>query len=251
VEITGKTALVTGGAHRVGRAITLGLAQAGANLVINYHRSASAAEETAAEVLALGVGALTAQADVADSEQVEAMVAAARKRFGSVDILVNSASLWQKTPFPMEDYGAWHRVSRILVDGPLYCANTVAPNMLERGEGAIVNIVDLSAWQPWPDFTAHSVGKSALLALTRQLALELAPVVQVNAVAPGPMLPPPGYSQKRYDRMASSTLKGLWGSPQDVVDAVLFLATANYITGEVIVVDGGERYGRNVTAMGQ
>ena len=147
----------------------------------------------------------------------------------------------------MEDYTAWHRVSRILVDGPLYCANTVAPAMLERGEGAIVNIVDLSAWQPWADFTAHAVGKSALLALTRQLALELAPVVQVNAVAPGPVLPPPGMSQERHGAMASGTLKGRWGSPQDVVDAVLFLIRADYITGEVIVVDGGERFGQYKT----
>ncbi|HFD39030.1 MAG TPA: SDR family NAD(P)-dependent oxidoreductase, partial [Anaerolineae bacterium] len=100
MEIAGKTALVTGGAQRVGRAITLALAGAGANVVINYHRSAAPAQETAAEARALGVGALPVQADVADHEQVAALVAAARERFGAVDILVNGASLWQKTPFP-------------------------------------------------------------------------------------------------------------------------------------------------------
>jgi 3-oxoacyl-[acyl-carrier protein] reductase/pteridine reductase len=120
--------------------------------------------------------------------------------------------------------------------------------MLERGEGAIVNIVDLSAWQPWAGFAAHSVGKAGLWALTQQLALELAPVVQVNAVAPGPVLPPPDYSPKAIDRTARRTLKNRWGSPQDVVDAVLFLVRANYITGEVIVVDGGERYGHHKPA---
>ena len=245
METKGKTALITGGAHRVGKAITLALAGAGANVVVNYYRSASAAEETAAEARALGVGALSIQADVADLDQVEEMVAAARDRFGAVDILVNNASLWRKTPFPMEDLSDWQRVTRILIDGSLYCANAVAPTMLERGEGAMVNIVDLSAWQPWPNFTAHSVGKTGLLALTRQLALELAPAVQVNAVAPGPVLPPPDYSEGQIARAARRTLKGHWGSPQDVADAVLFLVRADYITGEVIVVDGGERYGHH------
>ena len=125
----------------------------------------------------------------------------------------------------------------------MYCANAVAPGMLRGGEGAIVNVVDLAAWQPWPGYAAHAVGKAALLALTRQLALELAPGVQVNAVAPGPVLPPPGISQEVADQIAARTLKGRWGSAEDVASAVLFLVQADYITGEVLVVDGGERYG--------
>ena len=242
-KIAGKTALVTGGARRVGKAIALALARDGANVVINYHSSAGPAEETAAEVRALGVGALPVQANVADLDQVNAMVAAALDRFGAVDILVNSASLWRKTPFPMQDLTDWHRVTGILINGPFYCANALAPMMLERGGGAIINIVDLAAWTPWADFIAHSVGKAALLALTRQLALELAPAVRVNAVAPGPVLPPPDYDQERLAQVAGRTLLNRWGEVQDLVDAVLFLIQASYITGEVIVVDGGERYG--------
>ena len=237
----GKTALVTGGAHRVGRAISLALAQAGANLIINYRASATAAEATAAEARAFGVEALALQADVADHAQVEAMVRTAVEHFGGVDILVNNASRFEKTPFPTSDLGAWHRVTRVLIDGAFYCANNVAPLMLKRGEGAIVNIVDLSAWEAWPDFTAHSVGKTALLALTRQLALELAPAVRVNAVAPGPVLPPPHYTPEQVERSARRTLLGRWGTPEDVAEAVLFLIQADYITGEVIVVDGGQR----------
>ena len=243
MDISGRTALVTGGAHRLGKAITLALAQAGANIVVNYHSSAGPAEETAAEARALGVGGLPVQADVANLEQVNAMVAAAHGRFGAVDILVNGASLWIKTPFPMEDLTDWHRVTDILIHGPLYCANAVAPLMLERGEGAIINIVDLSAWQPWPNYTAHSVGKAGLMALTRQLALELAPTVRVNAVAPGPVLPPPEYGEEKIAQTAGRTLLNRWGTAQDVVDAVMFLVRASYVTGEVIVVDGGERYG--------
>jgi pteridine reductase len=243
MEIEGRTALITGGAHRVGKAITLALAGAGANVVVNYHSSAAPAEQTVAEARSHGVSALAVRADVSDHEQVRAMASAARERFGGVDILVNSASLWRKTPFPMDDLTDWHKVTGILINGSLYCANAVAPSMLERGEGAIVNIVDLSAWQPWPDRAAHSVGKAALLALTRQLALEMAPAVQVNAVAPGPVLPVPRGSEQENAQTARGTLKGRWGTPDDVASAVLFLVQADYITGEVIVVDGGQRFG--------
>ncbi len=237
----GKTALVTGGAHRVGKAITLALAEAGANVVINYNTASQAAEATVAEAQGLGVGALAVQADVSDRRQVEAMVAAAQEKFGGVDILVNSASLWRKTPFPMEDVSDWHRVTDILIHGAFYCANAVAPLMLQQGDGVIVNIIDLSAWRPWSGFTAHSVGKAALLALTRQLALELAPAVRVNAVAPGPVLPPPDYNPQQIERVANRTLLKRWGRPQDIAQAVLYFVTAPYVTGETLAVDGGER----------
>lgn len=242
MRIEGKTALITGGAHRVGRAITLTLARAGANVVINYHSSATAADETAAAARELGVGALAVHADVADPAQVRTMVESARSRLGGVDILVNCASLWRKTPFPMDDFADWHRVTGILIDGSMYCANAVAPMMLAHGAGAIVNLLDLSIWEPWSGYAAHCVGKAALLALTRQLALELAPAVSVNAVVPGPVLPAPDDTAETIARMAGSTLKGRWGTPQDVADAVRFLVEAEFITGEVLVVDGGQRY---------
>jgi len=239
----GKTALITGGAHRVGKAITLALAEAGANVVINYNSSASAAEETAAEARAFGVETLVRQADVGDHQQVNAMVAAAEAQFGALDILVNNASLWLATPFPTDNFADWHRVTNILINGAFYCANAVAPLMQKQGEGAIVNIIDLAAYEPWPDYIAHSVGKSALLALNRQLALELAPAVRVNAVAPGPVLPPPDYSEEKIARTAKRTLLRRWGTPEDVAEAVLFFVRANYVTGEALAVDGGERFG--------
>ena len=241
MKISGCTALVTGGAHRVGKAITMALARAGANVVVNYYRSGAAASETAAEARALNVGALAVQADVSDLNASRALVATAVERFGGVDILVNSASIWQKTPLPMGDFSGWHRVLDVLLDGPMYLADAVAPMMQARGEGAIVNIVDLSAWKPFAGYVAHSVGKAGLLALTRQLAVELAPTVSVNAVAPGPVLPPPGHRQEEIERVGSRTLKGRWVTPQDVAEAVRFLIEAEYITGQVIVVDGGEQ----------
>jgi NAD(P)-dependent dehydrogenase (short-subunit alcohol dehydrogenase family) len=241
MKIEAKTALITGGAHRVGKAITMTLARAGANVVINYYSSDTAAQETVCEAQRLGVDGLAVQADVGELAQVRALVAAATDRFGTVDILINSASIWKATPLPMGDFAGWHRVLGVLLNGSMYLADAVAPLMRERGEGALVNIVDLSAWKPFPGYVAHSVGKAGLLALTRQLALELAPEVTVNAVAPGPVLPPPDYSQEQIDQIAGRTPKGRWGTAQDVADAVRFLVEADYITGEVLVVDGGER----------
>jgi NAD(P)-dependent dehydrogenase (short-subunit alcohol dehydrogenase family) len=244
MRIECKVALITGGARRVGKAITLALADAGANVVINYHRSADEAEKTAAEARGMGVEALVVQADVANHDEVERMVAVAAERFGGIDILVNSASPWERTPFPMEDIAPWHRITRTLIDGPFYCANAVAPWMLRQGDGVIINMLDLSAWEPWPRLTAHSVGKTGLLALTRQLALELAPAVRANGIAPGLVLPPPGTDEAAIERMAQGTLLKRWGSPADVAEAVLFLVRSDYITGEVIVVDGGRRFKR-------
>lgn len=243
MEIKGRTALITGGAHRVGKAIALAMAQAGANVVVNYHRSAEAAEATAAEARALGAGALAVQANIADAEQVAGLIAAGQDRFGGIDILINNASLFERTPVPTSDFSAWHRVIDILIHGSFYCANGVAPLMLERGAGVIINILDLSVWEAWPNLTAHCVGKTGLWALTRQLALELAPTIRVNGVAPGPVLPPPGYDQAKIDRTRQQTLLNRWGAPEDVSEAVLFLVAAEYITGEVIVVDGGQRLG--------
>ena len=239
----GKTALITGGAHRIGKAITLGLAQAGANVVINYNTSATKAEKTVEEAHALGVDALAIQADIGNFQQVEAMIAQAAQKFGSVDILINSAAPWIQTPFPVKNMDDWHHVTNILINGAFYCANAVAPFMLEKGEGAIVNIVDLTALTPRVNFIAHSVGKSALLALSRQLALELAPAVSVNAIAPGPVMPPPDYDEEKNAEIAARTLLSRWGSGEDIAEAVLFFVKSNYITGEVLAVDGGERFG--------
>ncbi len=243
MDLDGRTALVTGGAKRVGRGITLALAEAGANVVINYNRSADDALATAADAEALGVAALPVQASVTDYEQVGAMVAAATERFGTIDVLVNNASTFMSDPFPTDDLTVWQRSIDTLVHGPFYCANRVAPVMLAGGGGVIVGIGDLSAFEPWPGYAGHAVGKSAILALTRQLALELAPTIRANAVVPGPALRPHDYDDEKVARTASKTLLGRWGTPEEMGHAVKFLVEADYVTGEVVVVDGGQRYG--------
>ena len=244
MNIQSKTALVTGGAHRVGKAIALELARAGANLVINYNSSATAAEETVREAEAFGVQALAIQCDIADLSAVQGMVAQIQQRFGGLDILVNNADYFGKHPFPTDDYTMWRRVTDITIHGSFYVSNECAPLLLAGEGGAVVNIVDLSVWQPWKGFTAHAVAKAGLMALTQQMALELAPTVRVNAVAPGPVLAPPNYTPAQLSVVEKGTLLRRWGRAEDVAHAVRFLVEAEYITGDVIFVDGGERFAR-------
>ena len=241
MDLTGKVALITGGAHRVGRTISLALAAAGAHVVVNYHTSAAAAAETVKAAQATGVEASAIQADVSQPAAVTHLADQIQAQFGGVDVIVNSAGLFLPTRFPTEDWETWRQVTATSIDGPVLVCNALASGLLARGGGAIINIVDLSVWQPWRNFTAHAVGKAGLLALTRQLAVELAPTVRVNAVAPGLVLPPPHFSDELIQRYADRTLLGRWGSPDDVARTVLFLLQADFITGEVITVDGGER----------
>jgi len=242
MDVSGKVALVTGGAVRVGRAVALGLATAGAHLVVHYHRSADAAQETVAEARRLGVEAVAVQADLADPEAARALARAAEARFGRVDIIVHGASPFVRAPLSGTTPEVWRHVLGVLVDGFFVLARELTPGMVARGEGGIVVILDRGTFDPWPDFLAHSVGKSALWALARNLAVELAPHVRVNGVVPGPVLPPPDYPEEDRARIAQGTLLGRWGDPQDVVEAVLFLLRSDYITGEVLFVDGGERW---------
>jgi 3-oxoacyl-[acyl-carrier protein] reductase/pteridine reductase len=170
-------AFVTASARRIGRAITLALARAGTDVVINYRTSAEEAEATAAEARALGVRALTVRFDMSDYRGAPRVIDDITHELGPIDILINNASLFKQAPFPAKDFTLWHDTIDVIVHTPFYLASTVAPFMLEKGAGVIINIVDLSAWEAWPGYAAHSVAKAALLALTRQLALELAPAV--------------------------------------------------------------------------
>jgi NAD(P)-dependent dehydrogenase (short-subunit alcohol dehydrogenase family) len=241
MELRGKVALVTGGAIRVGRAIALGLADAGADIVLSYHSSNAAAMETAAVIETRGQEALPVQADVSQVQQVQALISSAIVRFGRLDLLVNSASVWRRTPWAELDEAAWDQLLDTDLKGAFLCARAAAPHLAAHADGAIVNIVDLSAFVPFPNMLPHSVAKAGLLNMTYALAMELAPAVRVNAVAPGPVLPPPDFDAQQIAATSRRTLLGRWGRPEDVAEAVVFLARASYITGVVLPVDGGER----------
>jgi NAD(P)-dependent dehydrogenase (short-subunit alcohol dehydrogenase family) len=240
MDLNGKVALVTGGAVRVGRAIALAFAQAGADLVINYNSSDVEARKTEAHMVALGRQALAVKADVSQADQVQRLIDAAVAKFGRLDVLVNSASLWKDTPWPEATEADWDLLQGVAAKGAFLCAKAAAPYLSAHGDGAIVNIVDLSALVPFPGFVAHSAAKAGLLNLTYALAMEMAPAVRVNAVAPGAVLPPPGYTQEQIALAKKSTLLQRWGTAEDVARTVVFLAESPYITGALIPVDGGE-----------
>lgn len=241
MDLNGKVALVTGGAVRVGKAIALALARAGADVAINYHSSAAAAVATVAEIEALGRRAVAIRADVGQGSQVQALVDETVARLGRLDVLVNSASLWRKTPWAELDEPAWDQLVDIALKGPFLCAKAAGPHLTAHGDGAIINIVDLSAFVPFAGYMPHSAAKAGLVNLTYSLAMELAPAVRVNAIAPGPVLPPPDYTEKQMQAAAKHTLIGRWGTAEDVADAAVFLVQAPYITGVILPVDGGER----------
>ena len=243
MDLNAATALVTGAPRRLGRETALELARAGANVAITYRSSVDDAERTVEDLVALGVEATAVRLDLADADSIPAAVGKVEDSLGPVDVLVNNASYFEPTPFPTDAHAGWYSTFDVVVHGPYRLANEVAPGMLSRGRGSIVNMVDLSAWHPWPDRGAHSVAKAALLALTRQLAVELAPSVSVNAVAPGPTIPAASFGEEQIDRLARRTLHGRWNDPADVARTVRFLAESGSITGDCITVDGGERWG--------
>jgi NAD(P)-dependent dehydrogenase (short-subunit alcohol dehydrogenase family) len=233
---------VTGSAHRVGKAIALALASAGADLVINHHRSSQSAAATASEIQSLGRRAHTIQADLGDAAQIQRLFQETERQFGQLDILVNSASTFEAVDFMSMTPEQWDKTLDVNLKGPAFCAQAAARLMLARGGGHIVNISDVIGLKPWPRFPHHSVAKAGLIMLTQVLAASLAPTIQVNAVAPGPVLKPPGMSDARWQAIGADSLLGRPGQPADVADAVLFLVSSNYITGEVLVVDGGSRF---------
>jgi pteridine reductase len=241
MDLHGKVALVTGGATRVGRAISLAFAQAGADVVVNYNSSATEALRTEADFAALGRRALPFKADVSQADQVQAMVDAAVARFGRLDVLVNSASIWLGTPWPDASEADWDLLNGVAAKGTFLCARAAAPHLKAHGDGAMVNITDLSALVPFPGYIAHSAAKAAVLNLTYALAAEMAPAVRVNAIAPGAVLPPPDFTPEQINAAAKMNLLQRWGSAENIASAVVFLAQSEFITGVLLPVDGGER----------
>lgn len=244
MEIKGKVALVTGGAVRVGKEIALGLARTGADVAILYHSSSTAAADTVQEIEALGVRGLAVAADMTDVAQVQGAAAQVQAQLGGIDIVVHAASHLATTPLLTTTYDEWRHILAVLLDGPFFLVQAVVPIMQARGGGAIVNILDTSIDAPWPRFLAHAAGKMGLLSLTRNLAVELAPTIRVNAVVPGPVLPPDGYPTAKIERAARQTLLQRWGTPGDVAAAVEYLVRADYVTGTVLHVDGGQQWAR-------
>jgi NAD(P)-dependent dehydrogenase (short-subunit alcohol dehydrogenase family) len=244
MKLPGKVALITGGA-RIGAAVALALARAGARVALTYRGSAGSARETAEAVRALGGEALTVKADLAAPAGPETALRATVKAWGGVDVLVHLASVYERTPLR-----ALERRPGRLGEGPgavdlnaaYRLALLCAPHMRRRGGGRIVLFSDWTAASGRPrykDFIPYYAAKAGVKALTESLALELAPPILVNAVAPGPILPPAGIKGGDAEDVVRATPLGRWGGAEEISKAVSFFIESDFVTGETLRVDGG------------
>jgi NAD(P)-dependent dehydrogenase (short-subunit alcohol dehydrogenase family) len=241
VNLDGRAALVTGAAHRVGRAIALALGRRGARVAVHYGGSAEAAESTVEKLRRLGTEAVSMQADLAQPDEIDTLFEGVAETLGGLDLLFVS------TPFDEIDAEEWDRVLAVNLRAPFLCTQAAARLMraTERPAGAsglVINITDLSALGVWRGFAHHSVSKAGLLHLTRVAAWELAPEVRVNAIAPGAILPPPGVpvDGEEWQHRGADVPVGRTGSPEQIGSTVVFLAENDFLNGAVVPVDGGE-----------
>jgi pteridine reductase len=219
----------------------MALAQRGAKIAIHYNRSRTDAQRLANEVKdSFGREAALFKADLADVRQVQKMAQAVLRQFGNVHVLVNNASVYEKSVFGDTDADEWNGHLDVNLRAPFFLSQVLGSAMKDNGEGKIINIADWAGHRPYTDHIPYCVSKAGLLCLNTALAKALAPEVQVNAVLPGPVLLPENYSPKTRQSVINATLVKRLGSPEDVAQAVLFLIEgSDFITGAELTVDGG------------
>ena len=240
MELKGRTAVVTGSAIRVGRQICLELASRGANVVINYRSSAGPAGELVNEIREMGVEALAVQGDVSNSADVAHLAHEAEQAFGQVHFLVNNASIYPRTPLAEVTEAVWDESIAVNLKGPFLCCMEFGKRMVAGEGGVIVNISDWAVYHPYVDYLPYLTAKGGIIAMTQAFAVEFAPKVRANVIAPGPIQPPDYLSAEEKVEAASGTLVGHWGGPKDIAAAAAFLIEgSDFITGIVLPVDGG------------
>ena len=237
-KLTGRVALITGAAKRLGRAVALRLAHEGADIAIHYGKSAKEAQELQAEIEKLGRRAAIFSAELTDVAAIQKLVADVASHFGQLDILINSAANFLETKFGETTEKTWDASLDTNLKAPFFCAQAAAPHLSKSGHGAIVNFADIGGIMGWREFLPHSISKSGIILMTRILAKELAPAVRVNAIAPGTITMPgdPPEWQSDFTRLAPLHRSG---RPDEIADAILFLLTAEFMTGQTLVLDGG------------
>ncbi len=234
--LAGRRALITGGALRLGRAIATELADAGASVVIHYRRSRDEAEEAAAEIEERGVAADVIQADLSDPDAAEALIDRAWESAGAIDMLVNSASRFPSGRLDELRFDALTDILALNSWAPFALTRSLAA----RGGGAVVNLLDTRIVGGDPAHAGYHLSKRMLADLTRMTAIEYAPELRVNAVAPGYILPPPGQDRAYLEERARAVPLARPGSAADIAGAVVYLMRSDYVTGETIFVDGGQ-----------
>ncbi len=237
----GKAVLITGGA-RIGRAVAVALAKRGADVAMTYRTSRKSAEEAVMHARELGVRGLAVRADLTREADLGSAIKKVSRAFGGLDILVNMASIYEKTSVKNLNAKIWRRNMEANLECAYLLSLKCAPIMKRRGGGRIIHFSDWVAASGRPrykDYVPYYVSKAGVIALTEALALELAPEILVNTIAPGPILPPPGLSAAENRAVRRATPLGRWGGPDEIAKAVLFLIETDFVTGECIRVDGG------------
>lgn len=238
MELAGRVALVTGAGQRVGQAMARALGARGMRVGVHFRGSAAGAEETVRAIRAEGGDAHPFGADLREPDAPDRLVDAVAAHFGAFDVLVNSAAVMERAPVDSVTPAEWDAMFALNLRAPFFAARAAARAMGERG-GAIVNIADLAAFETWPAYVPHGISKAGVVQMTRALARTLAPRVRVNAIAPGAVLLPAAWDEAAAARVVATTPLRRLGSPADVVHAMLYLLQADYVTGEVVIVDGG------------
>ena len=234
------TALVTGGAQRLGRAIALALAKTGHPVAVHCHRSQAEAAELAAEIRAAGGKAAVLPADLADEAATAALITQANAALGPVGVLVNNASTFQRDEWDTVDRASWDAHFEPNLRAPFVLTQAFARALPPGEEGNVINLLDQRVWSLTPHFVSYTVSKAALWALTQSLALALAPRIRVNAVGPGPALPSPRQSPEQFALQCAATPLSRGTNPAEVARAVLALLALPSVTGQMIALDGGQ-----------
>ncbi len=242
MTLTGRVALITGG-KRIGAVAAVALARAGADVALVFNRSQDEADETAGEIRRLGRRAVTLQADVSDPAACTRVVEETARELGRLDVLINMASIYRSKPLADLTAEDWDRQMAVDLRAAFLCAHAAAPVMRRAGGGRIINFADWVAASGRPRYVGYVpyyVAKRGVIALTEALALELAAdQILVNAIAPGPIVAPPGTSDEEAAAVEQATPLGRWGGEDEIAKAVLFLIETDFVTGETIRVDGG------------
>jgi NAD(P)-dependent dehydrogenase (short-subunit alcohol dehydrogenase family) len=235
-SLEGQVALVTGAAKRIGRSIALRLAQDGAAVVVNYATSRAQAESVVQDIGEGGGRAAAIQADVTKRGEVEKMFATVERDFGRLDILVNNVGMFFQAKFENLTDEQWDRIMNVNLKSQFLCAQAAAPIMKRQGRGRIINLSSLGGMLAWPGYTHYCVSKAGSIMLTRCLARVLGPEILVNSIAPGTIQFPGEPPDEEYIRRVPLHRTG---TGDDIADAVVYLATADFVTGQIIAVDGG------------
>ena len=239
MELRGRTGIVTGGCVRGGRAIALGLARSGVDVFIHYNRSAEPAERTAEEARELGVRAAVGSVNLSDPTNAVTLVDLAEQSLGTPSILVNSASGFPSDTITSVTVDDWRATFDLTLAAPVFATQALAAALPDDLDGAVVNITDARTRTPYREYFSYVVAKGGIDTFTKAAALQLAPQIRVNAVALGVILPPPNEGDDYAERLAADLPLGRVGGTEPVVAAVLSLLENDFITGEIVRVDGG------------